>query len=367
MRRRRAIAPAAGDLDLLATPADDGRPARLLHAATKAMDAFMHIRMPALFALGLLACPAVAEPPRITLRQPVRQAAFDRDGSRGGQQTIRFGRHAVRVGDQTEQHISLEMRMTVSMLRSNQLFEKNQTQVQTKQRRVLTTDEVADHRTMAATVHYAAATRQMTVTGGATTTEGAATSPENSTASPLVQPVQGKTYRCRREPGEGGKLIVTDELGNAPPSDEYEIVAPQMEMVGHSNPLADYLAGRTIAVGEKLTLPNDVARQIFNLSPRFGEVTQFQLTLAKVQNEHGVPCAEFRANVEAASQGASQMRLQVEGPLVVEVDSCRAVHVALAGPIGMSESRGTYSTAYQVVGTGRLQMSVTSTYRDASR
>ncbi len=184
---------------------------------------------------------------------------------------------------------------------------------------------------------------------------------------PLPQPVRGKTYLCHREPGENGKLIVTDEAGNRPPTEEYDIVAQQMEMVGRPNPLAQFLVGRTIAIGEKLELPKDLASQIFNLGDKFGEVTRFTLKLQKVQSENGAACAVFLASVEAASSNASQMRLEVEGPLAVEVDTCRAVRIALAGPIGMSETRGSYSTAYQVIGTGRLQMNVASVYHEAQR
>ena len=150
-----------------------------------------------------------------------------------------------------------------------------------------------------------------------------------------------------------------------PPTEERDIVAQQMDMVGRPNPFAQFLAGRTIAVGEKLELPKDLAAQIFNLGDKFGEVTRFTLTLQKIQPEGGANCAVFLASVEAVSSDASQMRLQVEGPLVVQVDSCRAVRIGLVGPIGMSETRGSYSTAYQVIGTGRLQMNIASTYREA--
>ncbi|HEX3600935.1 MAG TPA: hypothetical protein VHU84_12375, partial [Lacipirellulaceae bacterium] len=182
---------------------------------------------------------------------------------------------------------------------------------------------------------------------------------------PASQPVQGKTYLCRREPGENGKLIVTDEAGNPPPTDELDIVAPQMDMVGRPNPLGEFLGGRTVAVGDKLELPRELANKVFNLGEKFGKVTHFTLILKNVCVENGVQCAEFSANVEAASSGASQMLLQVQGPLAVQVDTCRAVRVDVNGPIGMSESRGSYSTAYQVIGTGHLQTSIAAVYREA--
>jgi hypothetical protein len=61
------------------------------------------------------------------------------------------------------------------------------------------------------------------------------------------------------------------------------------------------------------------------------------------------------------------MRLQVEGPLVVQIDSCRVVRIELSGPIALAESRGSYSIAHHVIGTGRLSMSIVSVYGDQSR
>jgi len=138
-----------------------------------------------------------------------------------------------------------------------------------------------------------------------------------------------------------------------------------MEMVGRPNPLAQFLAGRTVAVGDTISLPKEIANSVFNLSDKFGEVARFDLKLQKLSADGAT--AVFLARVEAASNDASQMRLDVEGPIVVDIGSCRAVQTSLAGPIGMSETRGSYSTSYQVLGTGRLQMNIASAYRDARR
>jgi hypothetical protein len=61
------------------------------------------------------------------------------------------------------------------------------------------------------------------------------------------------------------------------------------------------------------------------------------------------------------------MRLELDGPLEVEANTCRAAKVDLTGPIAMSETRGSYSTSYQVIGTGQLKVSARSTYRDGPR
>ena len=78
-------------------------------------------------------------------------------------------------------------------------------------------------------------------------------------------------------------------------------------------------------------------------------------------------CAEFRASIEAASNDSSQMRLVVEGPLVIQVDTCRAVAANFTGPIGMSETRGSLTATYQMAGTGNMTVSIASNYGDARR
>ena len=287
----------------------------------------------------------------------VEQATFSRPASSDAAQQVSFARQATRVGDEIEQNLGLELRMTMTMRQANDLVGKSQTTVRTNQKRVLTTTEVDHGRIAAVRLQYPVATRQESIVEGTETNE--------PTLSP--QPVQGKTYICKRNSGENGELVVTDESGNRPPTDEYEIVAQQMQMVGRPNPLAQFLDGRTIAIGEKVELPPAVASQVFNLGDKFGKVSRFTLTLHKVQTEGGVKCAVFQANVEAFANAATQMRLEVDGPLVVDVATCRAQEISLAGPIGMSETRGSYSTAYQVIGTGKLQMGVASIYRDAKR
>lgn len=288
----------------------------------------------------------------------IEQAAYTRSESKASAQSVTFARQPAQVGDEVEQNLSLDLKMTMTMRQGNEVAGKSVTTVRTNQRRVLTTTEVNNGRTIAVRVQYPTSTKQEAVLEA-----------NDSTTHPQVspQPVQGKTYLCRRGTEENAELVVTDEQGNRPPTDEYEIVAQQMQMVGRHNPLAQFLAGRTIAVGQEVELPSGVASQLFNLGDKFGKVSKFVLALERTQTEHGATYAVFKSNVEAMANGATQMRLEVEGPLVVDIATCRAQKMALIGPIGMSETRGTYSKTYQLIGTGKLNMSIASTYRDAKR
>jgi hypothetical protein len=283
--------------------------------------------------------------------RPVEPASFER-AQEVSRQSVQFGRRLARVGDVVEHTVSLETRLKTSVRQGNELVGDNQLLVRTNQQRRVKSTEVDRDRVVAVEVHYLVAAKQITAPHLA---------PQPASGA---QPVQGKTYRCRRG-GQDAKLIVTDLDGQTPPADECEIVAQTMEMVGRPNPLAEFLAGRTIAVGETIELPQALANQLFNLGNRLAEVTRFELVLEQVETRSGARCAAFLARVEAASNDSSQMRLQVEGPLAVEIDTCRAVQLSLTGPIGMSETRGSYSTVYQLLGTGQLKMSIASAYRDA--
>ena len=312
----------------------------------------------------VIALPVVGQQPTPIIDREVKPSALERRQRLNPGRRATFGRRESQVGDRVEQAISLEMRLNTSLRQGNELIEKKRTTMLSKQRRLVTTTDVDQGRASAVQVRYLVASKRMEAADAAA---GYTEEPAAADAPTAPQRVQGKTYHCRRDGGEDGKLIITDAAGNIPPSDEYEIVAQNMDMVGRSNPLAEFLGGRTVALGETLKLPKDVARRLFNLGERYGEVTRFDLTLQEAPRDDDPSCAVFMARVEAASNDASQMRLEVEGPLVVELATCRAVRTSLAGPIGFSETRGSYSTAHQLMGTGRLTMSIASTYRDVRR
>jgi hypothetical protein len=236
--------------------------------------------------------------------------------------------------------------------------------MRSEQHRVVTTTGVDGSRTTAVQVHYLKATRRVAQSSGQSEVD-TTSAPLNSL--PVPQPVEGKIYHCRRDGRDEGRLIVIDVEGNTPPSAEYEIVAENMVTVGRTNPLADFLANRSVAVGDTLELPQEAADRLFNLGERFGKVRRFELTLRETQTIEGQMCAVFKANIEAASNDSSQMRLQVEGPLVMQIDTCRAVRAELSGPLALSESRGTYSTAHQLIGTGNLSVRVASNYSSPAR
>ena len=295
---------------------------------------------------------ADAEPGRGSAVDP---ASYEHDVRQAGPSSVRFARRPPQIGDQTAQTIAVALRLDTMVRQGSEVLEQAKTSIRRNQRRSITSTDVASGRTIAATVRYAEATKQ--VAAG----QSAAELQEGPTTS---QPVEGKAYHCRRD---GEELRITDEHGNIPPLDEFEIVALNMDSLGRSNPLVDFLAGRAVAVGATIEVPNELAEKLLGLGDTLGNVTQFRLTLDEVRSVEGAECAVFHASVDAASSDSSQMRLQLEGPLLVQAATCRPVQASLTGPIGMSETRGSLTATYQMTGAGKMTVSIGSTYRDATR
>jgi hypothetical protein len=270
--------------------------------------------------------------------------------------TVRFARQEPQVGDQVEQSVSLELRIRTTVHKDQQIVEQGATSQHREQRRQVTTTAVEGDRTTAVRVRYLAAKTE--------TARGDQAEEHSSQPAAERQPVEGKVYDCRRD---GEQLIITDENGNIPPIEEYQIVAENMEVLGRVNPLAEFLVGRSVTVGQQIALPREVAERLLGMGDRWGDVHRFELTLIEVRTVDGAPCAVFQAVVEAASNDSSQMRLEVGGPLIIQVPTCRAVLADFVGPIGMVETRGSLNHTYQTAGTGRMAVRIASTYRDVAR
>jgi hypothetical protein len=135
-----------------------------------------------------------------------------------------------------------------------------------------------------------------------------------------------------------------------------------MEMLGRAHPLSNYFAGKTIAVGDKVEMPEEIARELLGADDEFGKVSRFEMTLQKRELNEGKECAVFDAEIEATGNGTSQMRMLVTGPMILEIDSCRAISADFRGPIGMSEVHGIYGARYQVDSMGKFRVTVSSRY-----
>ena len=254
------------------------------------------------------------------------------------QQSVQFKKLPAEIGAKLEQSVSVGMSLKTHTLQESEIVEQEKVESQRHQHRVVTAKVIEEGHVIEAEVEFLESSR----------------SRNGETAA---DPVVGKTYNCRRK---GEELLITTRDGALPPLLEYRVVAHAMESLGKPNPLADFLAGKTVQVGERLELPAEVAQQAIGFDDGMGEIERFELVLRSIQQAHRGPQAHFDAEIEAHGTGSSQMRLVITGEFVIDASTCRATAAHLTGPIGLSESRGSVGHKYQIQSTGKIRLDVAS-------
>lgn len=280
------------------------------------------------FALLLAAAPCLAQAPTEAPRQ------------------VQFHWRPAAAGEEVQQHVDFTLDLKMTIEQAGQVVGSNERGMQRVQQRQVTVLETGEHGASAVEVHFDQA-RQTLVDGGQ--------------AAPAVnQPVAGKTYRVARR---GEKIEVTYADGSPPTDEERQIVTASMDALGRPNPIARFFDGRTLAVGERVELPLELARELLGLDATLGQVTRIDMRLADVQSVHGAPCAVFDIGIAARSTDATTMTVEMKGRLLLAVDSCRSVLADLSGPVTLAEGRGPAAGHFTVQSAGTMRMAVESQYR----
>lgn len=181
------------------------------------------------------------------------------------------------------------------------------------------------------------------------------------TAKSHPQPVAKKSYFVTRVDGE---LQVTDLQGSTPPEKELEIVRSNMQWVGQPNPLAQFLNGRTVMVGESLELPQHLAADLFGAASGFGEVDRVTLTLRRIRRVRGRECGVFDAAVIGESQVGDTPNVWIRGDIVVEIATCRSMDIKMDATLDSKEQRGPDGATFTVSNRGKVRIAIEATYND---
>lgn len=258
-------------------------------------------------------------------------------------QQVRFTRRLATRGDRADQRLDIQLELKSTTRQGETITHESNTALKRLEQRALVAEEVVEGKTVAARVRFEQS--QHTLNG----------------KEPEASIVAGKTYRCRRV---GEALEVTRDDGSLVTPAEHETVAARLASLGQSNPLADYFAGKSIAVGEKLSLPKEVGAGLLGSDGTLGTVSRFEVTLREVVEEQGTKIARFDAEVEAEASDGVQMRLLVDGTIDLEVDTCRTRRLDLSGPMARMSSFGSYSQTETTTVSGKLSVRMAGAYRD---
>ena len=230
---------------------------------------------------------------------------------------------------------------------SGQLISSSNKDERIHQERVVTVLESSDHATPTVSVTYAKASKKDS--GGLF-------------ARSVPQPVLGKSYIVRRINDE---LVVTYPDEGTPPRDELGIVKVNMQSVGRPNPLASWLNGRTIAVGENLTLPQPVARQLLG-EWLADSVLRVNLKLVKLHPFQNQEAATFDIDL-GGQQSDGRQPISSSGQVTVGVSNCWTMQLKMQADVDLTEQRGPAGAQFTVANNGTIDITMRAEYAGAPR
>lgn len=262
---------------------------------------------------------------------------------------FRFNYHGLENGDTAVQEVDLDLNLVVTVVQAGQTIDKTKHAVLRKQRCRMTVLESAvvegaQVKTKVRLIYDSADQSQ-------------AQNDEPAKAAQL--PVSGKTYFASRE---GDKLVITNDKGQRPTDEEWAIVATATDTLGRPNPIAKFFHGQTFSVGQELRMPPQLAKDLLGFSGRLDNASKLILTFTQVQNVNGKVCAVFDTLLESAMTQGSTMKMQMRGKLMLEIETCRAVFIDLAGPVKLAEAHGPADGQFTVNTQGDMKMALRADY-----
>ncbi len=260
-------------------------------------------------------------------------------------ESVTFSKRPSEVGDVSRQAIDCNLEADLIISQGGQLVESSRQGLQRKQDREFTVLELQQGRPGRARMTYHCSSQVSTRQG----------------EEPNVrdEPVSGNSYIVTRT---GQELQITDVDGHVPSAEEMAILQSNLQAFGLPNPLADFFDGKTVVVGQTVSLPHHLARELLGFTGTVGEIKRFSLKFVRVERVGGARCAIFETLVQTTSQDKGHMTLLMKGRLILEIDTCRTVGISMKGPVVVSETHGPAQAQFTVSTQGEMNVAVRATY-----
>ncbi|MCA9196811.1 MAG: hypothetical protein KDA87_04705 [Planctomycetales bacterium] len=267
--------------------------------------------------------------------------------SRG--QMVTFHKRATQVGDVSKQLLTCDLALEMKLSQGGQVIDARQQDIQRRQERRLTIESIAQNTPTSAVISYVDSSIELKQAG----------------QDPFLekQPVTGKSYRIVRQ---GETLSIKDMQGQTPPAEELEIIKGNLDTFGLPNPIANFFDGKQLKVGDTVSLPTELARELLGFSDSVGDVTDLAMRLVRIRKVGDRDCAEFGTKLVAKSAQGGDVQIELTGSIVLEIETCRTVAVKLSGPVEVNEVHGPQGAEFSVNSSGKLAVSVRAAYGETA-
>ena len=265
-------------------------------------------------------------------------------------ESITFSQEPARIGDRIAQLVNTSLDLESTIFQADQLANQSSSKMRRQQQRFIEVTKVDEGRVREAHVTFPISKLQ--------------TPESENPEQEVTQPVEGKSYFVTRD---GNRLLVRDTEGSIPPLEEFEIVVGSLQTFGLPSPLAKFLLGRTLQLGDQLQVPPQIAAEMLGFDAHFGRVQNFEFLLQEFRMIDEQPCAIFQATIEAVGQPADPVKMKVEGQVIIQTNTCRTVSAELAGPISLSVTEQTQEGKFDYSALGKMRVAINSQYGHAKK
>ncbi|HEY2838583.1 MAG TPA: hypothetical protein VGJ26_05515 [Pirellulales bacterium] len=285
-------------------------------------------------------------------------------GLAGAAETLRFTYKPLDVGDQASETSEFGLDLKTTVAQGHEVINVAAQKAERNERITAERLPTEKGQTARARIKYEASDQVTTDRSGAV--HGA------------ERPVAGKTYVATRE---GEQLVIADEQGAAPPEEEFKIVTRAAEGLGRPNPIGELLNGKTVAIGERISLPQEYCRQMLSGWDDSLTDAPLEVMLMGTQRIDGRQCALFHTVPEGLGQKSNIVRTSatsstdgaeaktpppatspIQGKFLIELDTCRLAVIELDGPVNRVETKGRQGREFEVRRKGKLHVAVHVTH-----
>ncbi len=273
-------------------------------------------------------------------------------GSLAAGQQVTFQFTPAVAGMQIQQVVKTTSNLKTKYEQSHQLISLESQHTQTHQQRHITVVSAANEHAATVHVHYERATTK---------------NRSHLFRREKPQCVNKKSYEVSRI---GDELQVRYLDGRTPPQDEIDLVSINMQSIGRTNPVATFLRGRTVTVGEQLLLPSELAAELLNTKV-IRRAQRVTMTLKQVDKTVNPPSAIFDLHIgndvvpQEPQQTASPELAPIisRGTVVIDPQTCRTQSIHMQAELNVHEERGPQGFTFDVSNEGELKVESFATYR----
>ena len=261
-----------------------------------------------------------------------------------------FSSRTVRVNDTSEQTTTAHLVADQAIRQQRQLVDSSRQTMHREQTRKLTVLKIVGKSPTLARVEFGKVFTKITN--------------EDERETEITQPISHQTYFVARD--EQGKLGFADQTGGKVTEEEDKLLRKQFETFGKPNPLAQFLDGKRLEVGQSLKVPEAVARELLGLTGKKASTEELVLRLVKTKLVRNREFAVFDTLLRTSTD-ENTMSMLMKGELVIEAETCRTQSIRLHGPIAITDTRGPTEGRFTVSTNGTLDVNVDTSFAATGR